>query len=280
MSKKNKTRIQRALLFAVALVIFVILLFPIYWMIVCSIQQNSRLYVMPPEWFPSAPTLQNYAALLTDGYFLPYYRNSLIVSAGATALTMLTTVLCGYAFSRFRYRVNGFLITAMLTTSMFPVVSQLISIYSTFKKFGLINTHQGLMLVTTSVSLPFCVLMLKGFFDDVPLVLEEAARIDGCSRAGILFRVALPLVKPGILAVGIYTFMRAWDDYQYALTLITRDELRTLGPGISIRYMGEIQYSWGQTLAVAVAASLPILLIFIFLQKYMVSGLTSGAVKG
>lgn len=280
MSKKQRDLFKRILLFLAAACIFIVMLFPIYWMIVCSIQQSSKLYVMPPEWIPSTPTLENYAALLSDGYFLNYYKNSLIVSAGATLLTMVTTIFCGYAFSRFRYRINGLLITAMLTTSMFPVVSQLISIYSTFKQFDLLNTHYGLMLVTTSVSMPFCVLMLKGFFDDVPIVLEEAARIDGCSRLGILFRVSLPLVKPGILAVGIYTFMRAWDDYQYALTLITKDELRTLGPGISIRYMGEIQYDWGKTLAVAVAASLPILIIFIFLQKYMVSGLTSGAVKG
>ncbi len=280
MTKKQRERIKKLALFLTAVLIFVIFLFPIYWMIVCSVQQASKLYVMPPEWLPFNPTLENYKALFSDGYFLNYYKNSLIVSGGATLLTMITTVFCGYAFSRFRYRVTGFLVTAMLTTSMFPVVSQLISIYSTFKQFDLLNTHRGLMLVTTSVAMPFCVLMLKGFFDDVPIVLEEAARIDGCSRIGILFRVTFPLVKPGILAVGIYTFMRAWDDYQYALTLITKDELRTLGPGISIRYMGEIQYDWGKTLAVAVAASLPILIIFAFLQKYMVSGLTSGAVKG
>ena len=280
MTKKQRERIKKLALFLTAVLIFVIFLFPIYWMIVCSVQQASKLYVMPPEWLPFNPTLENYKALFSDGYFLNYYKNSLIVSGGATLLTMITTVFCGYAFSRFRYRVTGFLVTAMLTTSMFPVVSQLISIYSTFKQFDLLNTHRGLMLVTTSVAMPFCVLMLKGFFDDVPIVLEEAARIDGCSRIGILFRVTFPLVKPGILAVGIYTFMRAWDDYQYALTLITKDEPRTLGPGISIRYMGEIQYDWGKTLAVAVAASLPILIIFAFLQKYMVSGLTSGAVKG
>lgn len=280
MLKSNKAIVGRIALFAIALVFFVFILFPIYWMIVSSIQENSRLYVLPPEWWPSSPTIRHYANILNDGYFLKYYKNSLFVSFGATLLTMLTTVFCGYAFSRFRYKITNFFLMAMLATSMFPVVSQLISIYSTFKHAGLLNTHRGLMLVTTSVAMPFSVLMLKGFFDDIPVALEEAAYIDGCSRIGTLFKIVLPLVKPGVLAVAIYTFMRAWDDFQYALTLISEDSLRTLGPGISIRYMGEIQYEWGRTLAVAVGASIPILLIFIFLQKYMISGLTSGAVKG
>ncbi|NMA64972.1 MAG: carbohydrate ABC transporter permease [Clostridiaceae bacterium] len=259
---------------------FIFLLFPIYWMIVSSFKENNVLFKLPPEFLPTNPTLVNYKSIFVDNIFVTYYKNSLSVSFGATVLTMFVATFCGYAFSRFKYRLNEVIITLILSASMFPVVSQLISIYAIFKNNGLLNNHYSLMMIITSVSLPFCILMIRSYFNDIPKELDEAAKIDGCGRMRTMFQIILPLVKPGLLAVGIYTFMRAWDDYQYGLTLINRDELRTLGPGISLRFLGDVQFDWGKTLSVAVAASIPVLFIFMFLQKYMVSGLTAGAVKG
>ena len=269
-----------SIFYLIIIVMFAFLLFPIYWMIVSSFKENNVLFTLPPEFLPVNPTLVNYKSIFVDNIFVTYYKNSLFVSFGATALTMFVATFCGYAFSRFNYKLNEIIITLILSASMFPVVSQLISIYGIFKNNGLLNNHYALMMILTSVSLPFCILMIRSYFNDIPKELDEAAKIDGCGRMRTMFQIILPLVKPGLLAVAIYTFMRAWDDYQYGLTLINRDEMRTLGPGISLRFLGDVQFDWGKTLSVAVATSLPVLLIFMFLQKYMVSGFTAGAVKG
>lgn len=264
----------------ILILIFLFLLFPIYWMIVSSIKENNTLFSLPPEFLPNNPTWQNYKAIFADGFFMTYYKNSLFVAFGSTALTMVAATFCGYAFSRYRYKLNHILTMAILSASMFPVVSQLISIYIIFKKYGMLNSNYALMMVISSVSLPFCIIMIRSYFNDIPKDLDEAAKIDGCGRMRTMFTIIFPLAKPGFLAVAIYTFMRAWDDFQYGLTLISKDAMRTLGPGIALRFLGDVQFDWGKTLSVAVASSLPVLLIFMFLQKYMVSGLTAGAVKG
>lgn len=288
MSKEKHRHIMRRMrdfrfhfiLYLILSIIFIFLLFPIFWMLVNSIKENSDLFKLPPDFLPKNPTLINYRQIFEDNHFVTYYKNSLFVSFGSTLLTMLVATFCGYAFSRYNYRFNNIATMAILSASMFPVVSQLISIYGIFKNYRLLNSHYALMMVITSVSLPFCILMIRSYFNDIPRELDEAAKIDGCGRMRTMFTIIFPLVKPGLLAVAIYTFMRSWDDFQYGLTLISKDEKRTLGPGIALRFLGDVQFDWGKTLAVAVASSLPIILIFMFLQRYMVSGLTAGAVKG
>lgn len=265
----------------VLLVVFLIfLLFPVYWMITTSFKDNSVLFKIPPEWIPQNPTIKNYVKLLSENYFLTYYKNSFIVSGGATLLTMFVAMFAGYGFSRFKFRFKNLVMLLILSTQMFPVVSLLISLYTMYKNYGLLNNRFGLVLAMTTASLPFSILMIKGFFDDISIHLEEAARIDGCGRFGILWRIIFPLAKPGFLAVGIYTFLLAWDDLLYSITLVNKDELRTLPSGISMRYMGEFAYDWANVMTVCVTATIPVLILFMFLQRYMVAGLTAGAVKG
>ncbi len=256
------------------------LVFPLYWMLLTSFKDNSALFRIPPEWFPSEPVLSHYKKLFADNVFATYYRNSLLVGFGSTAVTLLASMFAGYGFSRFEFRFKSLALFSILSTQMLPVVSLLIALYTIYNGYGLLNTRTGLVIALTTASLPFSIWMIKVFFDNIPVALEESAKIDGASRFGILFRIVMPLTKPGIFSIGIYSFILSWDDFLYSLTLINKDELRTLNAGISIRYIGELSYDWASIMTVCVTSIVPISLLFLFFQKYMVSGLTAGAVKG
>lgn len=253
---------------------------PIIWMYISSFKTNMALYKIPPEWIPRQPTLDNYLGILRDKMFMRYYLNNIIVSLLTTLVTVLASVLGGYALSRYSSRGTNLVILALLSTQMFPAVGIISALYLTYKKMGLLNTHLGLILALTAGSMPFCLALMKGYFDDIPTDLEEAAYIDGCGKLSALFRIIVPLASPGILAVALYSFLISWDDYLYCLTLITNDNLRTLSTGISLRYLGELSYDWATVMTVSVMGSLPLLILFIFLQRYMVEGLTAGALKG
>ncbi|KRE63349.1 carbohydrate ABC transporter permease [Paenibacillus sp. Soil750] len=275
----SKSKLPNLGQYAGLLVFILFLIFPLYWMFVTSFKDNSVLFQIPPEWIPKKLVLAHYIKLFSDNYFVIYYRNSLFVSSCTTLITLLVAMFAGYGFSRFHFKFKNFLMFAILSTQMLPVVSLLIALYAMYKSYGLLNTHAGLVIALTTASLPFSIWMIKVFFDNIPHSLEEAAKIDGCSRFGILFRIIFPLSKPGIFSVGIYTFILSWDDLLYSLTLINKDNLRTLNPGISIRYMGEVAYDWANIMTVCVTATIPIVILFLFFQKYMVAGLTAGAVK-
>lgn len=280
MTVKVKKRLAAVFSVLLLLLYLLFLLFPLYWMALTSFKDNSVLFKLPPEWIPKQPILDHYVKLLSDDSFLIYYKNSLIVSISTTLITLFVAVMAGYGFSRFRFKFKEFAMFSILSTQMLPVVSLLIALYTMYYRFGLLNTHSGLVIALTTASLPFSIWMIKVFFDGISISIEESARIDGCSRFGILFRMVVPLSKPGIFAVGIYTFILSWDDFLYSLTLINKDALRTLNPGIAIRYMGEVSYDWANIMTVCVTAIVPISILFLFFQKYMVSGLTAGAVKG
>jgi len=266
--------------YLILLILLGFLLLPFYWMISTAFKDNSIIFRLPPVWFPLHPTMEHFINLFKENYFTTYYLNSFKVATGTTLICMISAMFAGYGFSRFNFKFKNTILMGILSTQMFPVISLLIALYSMYSKYGLLNKHIGLIIATTTASLPFTIWMVKGFFDEIPISLEEAAKIDGCSRFGILFKIIFPLSKPGFLAVGLYTFLLSWDDFLYAITLITKDELRTLPSGISIRYLGEFSYDWANVMTVSVVATLPILILFLFLQKYMIAGLTAGAVKG
>lgn len=257
-----------------------VLLFPVYWMLAASFQLNSELIKSPPNLLPQIVQAENYTRILTTPRYLTYFKNSIIVSSATVALTVVLAIFAGYAFSRFKFRSSTVLLTTILSTQMFPNVAILIGLFAFFSSWGLINTYTGLILANVTLTLPFSIWFLKAFFDTVPLELEEAAFIDGASRLRILFGIVVPLMKPGILAVAIYSFLLSWDDFLYAFTITTQDAYRTVPVGIALSFIGEFEYNWAGMMALSVAASLPMIAIFIFLQRYMISGLTQGAVKG
>lgn len=261
--------------------ILLFLLFPLYWMLITSFKTNLESYRFPPTFWPKDFTAESYVKLFTENNrFFLYYKNNFIVS-GAVALAMLfISGMAGYALSRLHVKFNGAVVALLTASQMFPVVSRLISLYSLMRGIGLINTVPGLVFAIIASQIAFCTMLMSSFFDGIPLSIEEAASMDGAGRFRTMFAIAVPLVKGGLLAVGIYSFLMAWDDFLHAAILIQSDELRTLSVGISARYLGELSYDWSLVNTISIIGILPMLLLFFFFQKYMVKGLVAGAVKG
>jgi multiple sugar transport system permease protein len=263
------------------LALLAVMLFPIYWIVLGSLRTNSEITAMPPRILPSVNLdFSNYSRVVGQTEFLTYYKNSLIVSGSTIVLCIVMGVMAGYSFSRYRFLGRQVAMTGILSVQMFPLVAILISLFEFFRGYGLINSLTGLVLAHLTICLPFAIWFLKAFFDGIPRELEEAAYIDGAGRNRTLFQIIMPLARPGILAVGIYAFLMSWDDFLMALILTTRDEMRTLPVGIAISFIGEFEYDWSGMMSASMIASLPILILFIFLSRYMVEGLTQGALKG
>lgn len=281
MNQKTKKTIMNVLKWVVLLVIMFYLLFPIYWVILTAFKTNMESYLYPPTFIPKEPTLGGFINLFTNyPEFFIYYKNNIIVSALSTVTVCFVALFSGYALSRVKINWNKYVIAFLLFSQMFPVVSRLISLYGLLREWGLLNTMSGLVLSITAGQLPFSITLMASFFDAVPKDLEEAAFIDGANRFKTMFKVVIPLVVPGLLAVGIYSFLVAWDDYLYASTLIQNDALRTLSTGVTLRYLGELSYDWSLVNSISVVGTLPMVFVFFFFQKYMIKGLTAGAVKG
>ncbi len=278
---KKKRIINTIIKYVVLLIILLFLLFPLYWVLLTSFKTNMEAYKFPPTFTVKNPTVQSYINLFTvDNDFFTYYKNNFVVAGSAALITTLMAIMAGYALSRFNFKWNAWIVAAFTSAQMFPVVSRLISLYKILGDVHLINTHPGLILAVTAGMLPFTIMLMSSFYDGIPKELEEAARVDGASRLQILFKVVVPLVKPGMLAVGIYSFLIAWDDYLHASTLIQTDALRTLSAGVALRYLGELSYDWSLINTISIVGMIPMVIIFFFFQKYMIKGLVAGAVKG
>ena len=261
--------------------ILLFLLFPLYWMVMTSFKTNMEAYRYPPTFIVENFNLNSYIRLLQENNeFFIYYKNNFIVAGAVAIVITLISIVSGYGLSRFKIRWNAWVIAALMTSQMFPVISRMISLYDILGKINLINTHAGLILALVAAQVPFCTILMASFYDNIPKDIEESAYIDGCNRVGIMAKVCVPLVKPGMLAVGIYSFLMTWDDYLHAVTLIQNDSLRTLSAGIALRYLGELSYDWSLINAISVIGTIPMVLLFFFFQKYMVKGLVAGAVKG
>ena len=277
----ERQRSLRPLLLAGLLGIFLVfLLFPLYWTIITSFKTSLEIYRIPPQWIPLDPTGENYQRVLQTNAFMRYLTNNFLVAGVVTMLSLFASVFAGYALSRYPGRVNKIVSLGLLSTQMYPVIGIIIALYTIFRTYGILNTHQGLVLAITAHTIPFCTWLIKGFFDDVPRSIEESAKIDGAGRFTILFWVVIPLAKPGLLAIGLYTFMQSWDDFIFGITLILSDRLRTLSAGVALRFLGEVATDWGLVSTVAVLGVLPMIFLIFFFQRYMVKGLTAGAVKG
>lgn len=254
-------------------------LLPVYWLLATSLTPRNQVFSYPPKFFPSAPTLDAFAALASNDQLFGYLRNSVIVSVITAVLSVLVSAYMGYSFSKFRYRGRRSLMYLVLASQMFPQALLLVTLYSVFSAYNLLNTYTALVLSFTTFTLPLCVWMLKGFFDTIPDELIEAARVDGASRLRIIHSIVLPLAAPGLIAAGLFAFVRGWNDFVFALTL-AGPEKQTLPPGLVNTFIGEASTAWPELMAASLVVSLPVAIAFIALQKYLVGGLTAGAVKG
>lgn len=276
---KKKSFLKKFFLYFAIIILLILFIFPIYWMVIASLKDNAVLMRMPPQLYPTFSTFENYISVLTNLKYLNYIKNSLIVAGGTVLVDLILATFAGYSLSRYRYPGRKTIMTAFLSAQVFPMVVIIISLYEFFTKVRLMNSYTGMILADVAMSLPLSVWILKSFCDSVPKSLDEAARIDGCGRFMTMVKVVVPLMKPGMLAVGIYAFLMAWDDYLLALVIMTKTSMKTLPVGIAETFLGEFGFDYAGMMTISFVAALPVLLLFLIFQKYMVAGLTGGAIK-
>lgn len=263
----------------VLLAALVVVLFPFYWMINTSLKPAHEIFQTPPTFYSSAWSFDAYRSLIETRPILRYFANSLLVATGATALSVGFAALAAYGFTRFFVRGELVFILFLLFTKMLPETLLVIPYFQIMADLGLINSYAALILAYTSFALPFSIWMLIGFFRAIPRELDESAIIDGATRLQVFFRVMLPLARPGLVAVALFTFLIAWNSYVWALVLTTDQSRFVLSVGIA-NLMGEYRIDWNELMAATVIAALPVMVIYAFLERHLVAGITAGAVKG
>jgi ABC-type glycerol-3-phosphate transport system permease component len=268
---------QLLMLAVAALVVFTV--FPFAWMTSTAFKPSQEIFLTPPTLWPRTVTLDNLARLFEDTRFLTYFRNSIVVSFATVALTLLVAIPAAYSLTRFRFRGRDTIAGAILFAYMFAPIMIIVPFYVMMRFIGLTNTHAGLVLAYATFCLPFNLWMLRSFFQSIPLEIEQAAMIDGANRAQAVLYVVVPLALPGVVATGIFTFILAWNDYIFARVLLSADELKTLPVGIADLYNASV-VDWGMIMAAGLLVIAPVVVVFVFIQKYMVAGLGAGGVKG
>lgn len=266
---------------AYASLAFLVLLtgFPFLWMIITSIKHTQVLGDLNHMFWPAKPTLENYAALFNSQKFLFWFRNSVIVATVSTVIASVSGALSGYALARVQFPGRSALSVAVLAAYLIPPTILFIPLYRIIQAMGLSNSLTGLIVAYQTFTVPLATWLLVGFFRSIPRELEQAAWIDGASRWQTLTQVVLPLAKPGLVAAGLFAFTNSWNEFLYALVFITDAKSHTLTVGLTNMITGDV-YLWGQLMAAAVIAGIPVIAMYIYLQKYVVAGLTAGAVKG
>lgn len=255
------------------------LFFPIYWMVTSSLKGNAELYRVIPTWFPQKFTLAHYWSAIAESKLLTYLTNSLITSGSSATINTLLALYAGYSFAKYRYFGRQPVMLFMLSAQMFPFGLLLISLYPTMSNLGLLDTRPGLILSYIVFALPVATYMLYSYFTQVPDELIDAARADGASDLRIFHTIIMPISIPPIVTVFLYSFMWSWNDLLYSMTIIVSDDKRTIGPGLLLTYLNETNADWGGAMAASLMVSLPIVVAFMFLQRYFIQGVTAGAVK-
>ncbi len=261
------------------LIWMIITLFPLYWIALTSFKPASQIAEYPVRYWPREFSLENYMSLFQKSQFGTYLLNSIIVSSAAATVATLIALLSAYVLARFSFRGKGTIMMAFLVTQMIPAFIALGPLYQMFTGLGLVDNRFGLVLVYVAITILFSTIMLRGFFDNVPDSLEEAAMVDGCSRFTALWRVLVPVMTPGIVATFIFNFVNSWNELFLAVTLINSDSNKTIPTALN-GFISSFNIEWGPMSAAAVLTILPTMVMFAFASRWIVAGLTAGATKG
>ena len=251
---------------------------PVLWMLSSSFKPNTDIFQYPPRLIPETWTWDAYTTIFTDPIKVRFFVNSYFVSLTVTLLTLLVAVLAAFAFSRFEFPFKSALNVVIVSVQAVPPITLLIPYFGLIIFLGLHNTYQGLILTYMVFTLPYAIIMMTGYFNTLPRELDEAVKVDGGSSWTALWRVLVPVSVPGLVSVGIYTFMIAWNEYLFALTLTKTVEMRTVPIGIQL-LMGQHSYEWNEMMSMSILGCIPVLLLFLFFQRYFIGGMTAGAVK-
>jgi multiple sugar transport system permease protein len=273
-----RRRAAHAAIYSVLVIATAIMMFPVAWMLTVSIRPNVEVMKIPPQWIPTVFTLAPYAKVLESTRYLRTFANSYFVALVVTAFSLFVGALAAYALARFRFRGQRSVIMFLIITQMFPLVLLCIPYFRIVVRLGLYDTLTSLILVYTTFTLPFCILMLRSYFVQIPKEMEEAAMVDGCTRLGAIVRTLLPLSFPALIGAGLYTFLLAWNEFLFAVVLIESWEKRVITVAI-YSLLAEFVTEWSMMMAFSVLASAPLVVAFIFLQRYVVQGMTAGAIK-
>jgi multiple sugar transport system permease protein len=252
--------------------------FPVLWMLASSFKSNTEIFEYPPRLVTESFSFDAYVTILTDPEKVRFFVNSYVVSLSVTALTLVVAILAAYAFSRFEFRFKRPLNMIIVSVQAVPPITLLIPYFGLMVTLGLYNTYPGLILTYMVFTLPYAIIMMTGYFNTLPRELDEAVRVDGAGSMTALWRILVPISVPGIVSVGVYTFMIAWNEYLFALTLTKTQDMRTVPIGIQL-LMGQHSYEWNEMMAMSILGSVPVLILFLFFQRYFIGGLTSGSVK-
>jgi multiple sugar transport system permease protein len=281
MRSRTSIRIQRIAAYITIAVALVITLFPIYWIAANSFKYDIDIFSVPPQWLPANPTLKHYDAAFVQRPFLTYALNSLIIAVSTTIVAVVFGTLAGYALARFQYpgKWRYHISFWILSTRMMPPIVTIIPLYIAFNYLGMLNTKPAVIIAYTAFNLPFATWMMKSYFQDLPVELEEAAMVDGDTRWGAFLRIALPLARPGLAATAIFCLIISWNEFLLALVLTLTERSQTLPIGIAGRVTQYTTY-WGEISAAGFTACIPIMIFAFIVQKHLVRGLSFGAVKG
>lgn len=269
----------KPLRFIAASILLVNGLFPAIWILFTSLKTEAELTLKPISWLPHSPTIANYITAFSDQPLHLFLFNSFMVSLLSTCLTLLISIMAAYALARLQIPYRGLILAAIIAVSTFPLVTLLVPLFEIMRALNLLNTWTALILPYTILSLPVCTLILVSFFEGIPRDLENAAMIDGCTRLGALFKIVVPLCAPGVFTAGILSFVNAWDEFLLALSFNSNPALRTLPVGIQL-YQGEFAFPWPVISAALVVGIVPVAILIVIFQERVVSGLTSGGIKG
>jgi multiple sugar transport system permease protein len=254
-------------------------LVPFYWMIATSLKKDKEIYGFEATLVPRQPTLANYTRLFTTTPFVKYLRNSTIIALGNTLASLLCACLGAYALARLRFPGRGLIARGLVVSYLVPPSLLFIPLFAVLATLSLIDTHQGLILTYLGFSVPFCTWLLMGYFRTVPLELEEAALVDGCSRLGTLVRIILPMSLPALAVVAFFSFTQSWNEFLYANVFVNSVEVRTITTGLTL-FIVEDVFFWGPMMGASFLSALPPVLLYLVFQRWVVKGLTLGGVKG
>jgi multiple sugar transport system permease protein len=251
---------------------------PVVWMLSTSFKANGEVFQVPPQLITKSFSLDAYTKILTDGTQMRFFLNSYIVALSVTALTLLVAILAAYGFSRYEFPLKKSVNAVIISVQAVPPITLVIPYFGLVVALGLYNTYPGLILTHMVFTLPYAIIMTTAYFNTLPRELDESVKVDGASGWTALWRILVPISVPGLVAVGVYTFMISWNEYLFALTLTRTDDMRTVPIGIQL-LMGQHSYEWNQMMAMSILGSIPVLVLFLLFQRRFIGGLTSGAVK-
>lgn len=280
-SEKRLSKRENIICCVVAILLLVVLLFPLFWTFVTSLKTEQEIFQIPPTWYPHVLNTKSYAAQIENGDFNMFssFFNSFAISMGAMLIAVVLAVPASYAIARYKFKGRKFMLLFFLVSQMLPVSVLLTPMFIMFKGINVYNTWGAAIFADATIGIPFSVLILKNYFASIPAALEEAAYTDGCTRLSAFFRILVPVAKPGVIVCAVFSFLYAWGDLAYGMTFILDQQKRPITAGI-FNFMGQYGTKWSYLTAFAIVAIIPVVLIFVFMQKYIISGMTNGAVKG